>query len=100
VADFSKLSEEISELLEGVFDANIDEKEEEISDVSTDRREQILSMVSDTFYTREDNNFLPRDIVCKHCRSSDLSRYETRSGSLCPKCDRYSLVFNITMMSS
>lgn len=58
------------------------------------------SLFSDTFYTQEDNNFLPRDILCKHCGSSDLSRYETSSGSLCPKCDRYSLVFKTTMMSS
>jgi hypothetical protein len=56
VLDFSKLSEEISELLEGVFDANIDEKEEEISDVSTDRREQILSMVDVSNMNQEEYN--------------------------------------------
>lgn len=56
MVDFSKLSEEISELLEGVFDANIDEKEEEISDVSTDRREQILSMVDVSNMNQEEYN--------------------------------------------
>ena len=56
MADFSKLSEEISELLEGVFEAKIDEKEEEISDVSTDRREHILSMVDVSNMNQEEHN--------------------------------------------
>lgn len=54
--DFSNLSDEIADILEGVFESEEVTKEDEISDVSEDRREQILSMVDASNMNAEEYN--------------------------------------------
>lgn len=54
--DFSNLSDEIADILEGVFESEEVTKEDEISDVSEDRREQILSMVDVSNMNAEEYN--------------------------------------------
>jgi hypothetical protein len=64
------------------------------------------SMFSDNFYTTERQEeqliYTQMDVVCKYCKSNDLSYLETPISSsvryLCPQCDRYSLELNAKIL--
>ncbi|MDD2829823.1 MAG: hypothetical protein PHW18_09650 [Sulfuricurvum sp.] len=64
MTDFTNLSDEIAEMLKGNFESESVEKEDEISDVSEDRREQILWIVDvSNMNTEEYNVFMDYGIA-------------------------------------